>query len=284
MNEIVLESYGKINLGLDVLYKKENGYHEINTIMQQISLKDIVTIRDNKKGIIIESNNKDMPVNSENLVYKAWKAIKEKTGIKRGIHIKIHKNIPMAAGLAGGSSNGAAVLKGLNKLWELGLKDEELKAIGKELGADIPYCIQGGTALAQGIGEKLYPLKSFAGIDVLLINPGILISTEDIYKSLNLEKRKPMNMEKIIRAIKDRDLEALGNNMENIMESVAIKENPIIGEMKKDMKKHGSLGSLMSGSGPTVFGLFQDEEKLEYCKKKLKEKYKKALIIKSKTR
>ncbi len=284
MKKLVLESYGKINLGLDVLYKRSDNYHEISTVMQQISLKDIIEIEESDKNeISIESNNKDMPLGSDNLVYKVWESLKEISGIKKGIHIRIHKNIPLAAGLAGGSSNGARVLVALNKLWKLGYSEEKLREIGKDLGADIPYCIRGGTVLAQGIGEKLSPLKSFAGKDILLINPGIGISTEVIYGKLDLKNRKPINMEKIIRAIEDDDIKALGHSMENIMEEVAIRENPIIGEMKKDIIKYGGLGALMSGSGPTVFGLFEDEEKLEYCEEKLREKYKKALIIKSKT-
>ena len=168
MKEIVIESYGKINLGLDVLYKREDGYHEIKTIMQQISLSDTLTLREMKENIALESNNTDLPMDSSNLVYKAWKAIQRRTGINRGIEINIHKRIPIAAGLAGGSTNASAVLKGLNELWELGLKEEELKNIGVEIGADVPYCIMGGTALAEGIGEKLTKLRAFKDKNLLL--------------------------------------------------------------------------------------------------------------------
>lgn len=283
MRELVLESYGKVNLGLDVLYKRDDGYHELNTIMQQISLKDIITIKNNKKGIIIESNNKDLPLDSTNLVYRAWKKLKEKTGIDRGIHVNIYKNIPLAAGLAGGSSNAAAILKGLNQLWKLGLRDKDLRIIGKELGADVPYCIGGGTALAEGIGEKLLKLKSFKGKNILLVNPGIFISTEDVYSKLDLENQKRINIKKILEAIEDDNLKTLSENMGNVMEKVVINENPIIGEIKDDMMEYGSLGSLMSGSGPTVFGFFHDEDKLDYCEKKLKKKYNKGLVIKAKT-
>lgn len=285
MNKLVLESYGKINLGLDVLYKKENGYHEINTIMQEISLRDIVTLKNiDEKHIIIESNKREMPLASENLAYKAWEAIKEKTKIDRGIYIKIEKNIPLAAGLAGGSSNGAAVLKGLNQLWDLGLSKEELRDMGKELGADIPYCLLGGTAQAKGIGEKLESLKSFSGKDLLLINSGLAMSTEDVYKKLDLKNRKAMDIKKIKEALEEENLEKLESHMTNIMETVAIGEKPIIGEIKKHMLEYGAKASLMTGSGPTVFGLFENEEKLDYCKEKLEKIYEKALIIKCKTR
>ena len=152
MKTITLESYGKVNLGLDVLYKRRDNYHELRTIMQEISLKDTVTIKEIKDGIIIESNNKDVPLDHRNLVYKAWEGIKKKSGLNNGVHIKIHKKIPGAAGLAGGSTNAAAVLRGLNQLWDLNFSQEELRIMGKELGADVPYCISGGTALAEGIG------------------------------------------------------------------------------------------------------------------------------------
>lgn len=283
MKELVLESYGKINLGLDILYKRKDDYHELRTIMQQISLKDIITIKKIKEGIIIESDNKNIPLDYTNLVYRAWEKLKEKTGINKGVHIKIHKKIPVAAGLAGGSTNAASVLKGLNQLWNLELSDEELRVIGKELGADIPYCIMGGTALAEGIGEKLTKLRSFRGKDILLMNPGIAISTADIYSKLNLERKERIDIKSIISSIKNDDIESVAHNIENIMEEVVIGENPIIGQIKRDMIKHGALGSLMSGSGPTVFGLFDDEDKLIYCQNKLLTKYNKGLVIKAKT-
>lgn len=283
MKEITLESYGKINLGLDILYKRPDDYHELKTIMQQISLKDIITIKEIKEGIIIESNNKNIPLNHENLAYRACKIIKETMKINKGIHIKIHKNIPVSAGLAGGSSNAATVLKGLNQLWDLKLTEGELRKLGKVLGADVPYCIIGGTALAEGIGEKLMPLKSFGGKDILLINPGIEISTEEVYGKLNLEKVEAMDMDKIIASIENNDIKYLSKNIKNTMEKVVIMENPIIKNIKVDIVKHGGLGALMSGSGPTVFGIFDDEEKLSYCEEKLSKKYNKALVIRAKT-
>lgn len=283
MDELIIESYGKINLGLDILYKRKDSYHELKTIMQQISLKDIITIKEIEEGIVIESNSSDIPLDSTNLVYKAWDKLRGLAINPKGIHIMIHKEIPVAAGLAGGSTNAASVLKGLNEFWNLGLSEEDLRNIGKDLGADIPYCIMGGTALAEGIGEKLTRLNDFSGKHILLINPGIGISTEDVYSKLNLDHVKRMDIEKIIESIENDDLESLAKNMTNGMEKVVIDENPIIGEIKEDILGCGALGALMSGSGPTVFGLFNDETKLDFCKKKLSKKYSKGLIIKAHT-
>ena len=283
MKEITLKSHGKINLGLDVLYKREDGYHEINTIMQQIDLCDTLTIREKEEGIIIKSNNKDLPLDSSNLIYKAWEKLQEKTGIKKGIEVTVDKRIPIAAGLAGGSSNAAVVLKGLNELWDLSLDEKSLREIGVEIGADVPFCITGGTALAEGIGEKLTKLKPFKDKDLLLVNPGLTISTAEVYGSLKPNGKRRLNVEKIIQFIEKNDLHSLAKHIVNVMEEVVIKKNPIISEIKKDLIECGALGSLMSGSGPTVFGLFDDKEKLNFCKEKLKNKYTKGSIFSGKT-
>lgn len=283
MKEIIMESYGKINLGLDVLYKREDGYHEITTIMQQISLSDTLVISEIKEGIKLDCDNKEVPLDSTNLVYIAWRKLQERTGVNKGIKVKIHKKIPIAAGLAGGSTNAAAVLKGLNEIWRLGLSKEELMDIGVEIGADIPYCIMGGTALAEGIGEKLTEVKAFKEKNILLVNPGVGVSTADVYKSLRLNSRPRMNVKKIISSIENDDIKSLANSMTNIMEEVVIEKLPIIFEIKKDMMIYGALGSLMSGSGPTVFGLFDDLEKLNYCKKTLEKKYNNGVVILAKT-
>ena len=282
MEEIVLQSYGKINLSLDVLHKRTDGYHELNTIMQQIDLKDTIVLKNRKKGVKIQCNENEVPLDNTNLVYKAWEKIIEKTGVNRGIHITIHKNIPIASGLAGGSSNGAAVLKGLNALWDLNFSEEELREIGLEIGADVPFCIMGGTAHAEGIGEKLTKLKSFSNKMVLLANVGIPISTAYVYQNLNLNNvNRRIDIDKMVQYIEQDNLSKLAENMANIMEQVVIKEHPIIDELKKDMIKYGALGSIMSGSGPTVFGLFDDEEKLHRCKKELEKKVKKVFTAKT---
>ncbi len=282
MEKIALESYGKINLSLDVLGKREDGYHELNTIMQEIELKDTIILEEKATGIKIQSNDKNLPLDNTNLVYKAWEKIMDKVGENKGISITIDKKIPLAAGLAGGSSNAASVLKGLNQLWNLKLSKEELMDIGLEIGADVPFCIMGGTAWATGIGEKLTRLKPFSDKMLLLANPGIFVSTKKVYNNLDLNQMGNINIEEIIYFIEEENLLKLGQNMANTMEKTVIKKYPIIAQIKKDMLKYGALGSLMSGSGPTVFGLFDDKEKLLRCKEELEKKV--PIVIATKTR
>lgn len=282
MEELIIEAYGKVNLALDVIRKRNDGYHDINTIMQQIDLKDIVTIKDREKGIKIECNNPEVPVDSSNLVYTAWEKMKEKAKIDRGVHIIIEKNIPVASGLAGGSTDAAAVLKGLNKLWKLNFSKKELMDIGVSIGADVPYCIMGGTALAEGIGEKLKILKSFSNKLILLANPGISVSTAHVYDSLRLDKiEKSPDMDMLVQAVENDDIYTLAKNMGNILEQVTVEEFSQIKTIKEDMIRYGALGSLMSGSGPTVFGLFDDEKKLVKCKEYLEKKVAKVIITKT---
>jgi len=276
MSKIIMDAYGKINLSLDVLRRKSNGYHEVKMIMQQINLKDIVTIEEIEGNqVIIESNNTKVPTDSSNLVYKAWKLLSEKSGISKGVRIHIEKNIPVAAGLAGGSSNAGAVLKGINKLWDLGLTTEELMEIGLNIGADVPYCILGGTALAEGIGEKLTKLPSFKHKYILIANPGVEVPTPYVYKNLDLSNidEHPRTKE-LIKAMEENDLKFISENMMNLLETVTIKKEPIVQEIKDTMTEHGALGSLMSGSGPTVFGIFDNRKDLERCKEKLPESIK----------
>ena len=281
MEQLTIESYGKINLALDVLYKREDGYHELNTVMQQISLKDKLIFKEIDSGIIVESRGLKIPLDSTNLVCRAWEYMKDLSGIDKGIHITIEKNIPVAAGLAGGSSNGAATLKALNQLWNLNLSLEELMEIGVKLGADIPFCLLGGTALAQGIGEILTPLQSFNDVYILLGNPGIGVSTEYAYSKLKLEEKKDTDVSKLISCMDIKDLKCVGSSLENIMEEPIIEENPIIKEIKDNMLASGALGTLMSGSGPTVFGLYQDEHSITQAKQKLLEIIDKVYICKT---
>jgi len=282
MNEIVLDAFGKINLALDVLYKRDDGYHEINTIMQQIDLKDTIILRNRHRGIGIQCDDKRIPTDERNLVYKAWEKVVEKTNVKRGIDIIIEKRIPLAAGLAGGSTDAAAVLKGLNVLWNLNLSQEELMEIGKEIGSDVPFCILGGTAHGKGTGEKLKGLKSFSNKLILLANIGVEVSTQQVYKSLNLkEKTSILDMEKLVKYIEDDNLIGVARNMENTLESVVLKEYPVIEEIKEEMVKLGALGALMTGSGPTVFGIFDDEDKLYSCKEVMEKRIKKVIATKT---
>lgn len=283
MEKIEIKSYAKVNLALDVLYKRSDDYHEIDTIMQQIELHDLLTIENiDGRDIRIRSNMNDLPLDSSNLVYRAWEAIKKRTGIERAIRVGIDKRIPVAAGLAGGSSNAAATLLGLNELWDLKLSRRALQEIGLGIGADLPYCLVGGTAHARGIGEVLTRLKPFKDKQLLLFNPGIEISTAAVYGNLQIDKSSRIDIEKIIDFIERDDLKALAESMENMMERSVIEEYPIIGQAKSDMVRFGALGSLMSGSGPTVFAFFDDLDKLAYCKEKFQKKYK-GTIIQSKT-
>ena len=280
METIEKLSFAKINLALDVLYKRDDGYHELNTIMQEIDLADKLTFTNKDKGITIECNNKSLPKDSSNLVYKAWNAIRDYSGLDRGIHIDIQKNIPLAAGLAGGSANCATTLKVLNELWDLSLTQEELLEIGKKLGADVPFCIMGGTAKAQGIGEKLTKLNPFKDKLILIGNPGMEISSRYAYSRLKFSDKK-IDIDSIISSMEDDDLKAVGEKIENIMENPIISENSIIASIKDKMVKNGALGALMSGSGPTVFGLFDDRDKILYAKKELEKDIKTVHICKT---
>ncbi|NLX62633.1 MAG: 4-(cytidine 5'-diphospho)-2-C-methyl-D-erythritol kinase [Tissierellia bacterium] len=282
MDEIILDAFGKINLALDVLYKRHDGYHEINTIMQQIDLKDTIILRNRPKGISIQCDDNRIPTDERNLVYKAWEKMVEETKKERGLEVIIKKRIPPSAGLAGGSTDAAAVLKGLNILWDLNMSQKELMEIGRGIGADVPFCILGGTAQAKGIGERLKSLKGFSNKLILLANIGIEISTKYVYENLNLKRKgSPIDIDQIAKYIEEDNLIGLAKNMVNILETVVVKEYPIIEEIKKEMLEEGALGSLMSGSGPTVFGIFDDEDKLNRCKKVLEKKI--DMVIATKT-
>ncbi len=260
MNSICIKARAKINLSLDVLRKREDGYHDVQMIMQSISLHDKVFLGQvEKKSIKISCDKKWVPSNSDNIAYKAAKLLMDKFDLQKGIDIKIVKNIPVAAGLAGGSADAAAVLKGMNELFSLNLEQEELMQLGKTIGADIPFCIKGGTMLAEGIGEVLTDLKPLNNVDIVLVKPKISVSTAWVYKNLNIEKiaSRPYT-DYLISMIEKRDLQNLGNKMVNVLEAVTIRKHEIICEVKEKLVKLGALGSMMSGSGPTVFGIFEN--------------------------
>lgn len=282
MKEITLNSYGKINLSLEVINRREDGYHNLVTVMQEIDLKDEVTITKGEE-FKITSNIKELPRGEENLVYKAWELLKPYKKTDTEVEIHIEKKIPMGAGLAGGSSNAGAVLKGLNQLWNLKLTEEELEKLGVKIGADVPFTIRGGTKLAKGIGNEFTFLPSLSNIDILLINPQINIRTEDVYKNLIIEETNLEKTEKLIKGIENRDLNLIGQNLTNSLESVVFKEYEIIKTLKEELKELGALGSLMSGSGSSVFGIFENERELEKAKKELKTKYPNYLILKVNT-
>ena len=267
MKSISMKAYAKINLGLDVIGKLENGYHEVRMIMQSVDLYDKITVTRNDSGkITIKTNLSFLPTGPDNLVYKAADLLRQEFGIKDGIYIDLYKFIPVAAGMAGGSTDGAAVLKAVNQLFDLKLTDEELMERGAKLGADIPYCIMGGTALAEGIGEKLTKLPDCPRCYVVIAKPGISVSTRFVYENLVLdENTNHPDTDGMIKCIENNDIDGVAARLCNVLESVTEKEYPIIADIKKDMLSHGALNALMSGSGPTVFGIFKDKEKAEKC-------------------
>lgn len=262
MDTIVLRARGKINLTLDVVGKRENGYHDLRMIMQSINLYDTIKVKKTKTpGIKIENNLAWLPTDEKNIAYKAAELFLEETGIESGIYINIYKRLPVAAGLAGGSSNAAAVLVGLNKIFDTGFTRSQLMEMGLKLGADVPFCILRGTALAEGIGEELTVLPSLPYTHILLAKPNVSVSTAAVYKSLKLDKIKEHpDTDEVVQAIKKGDRTFVINNMKNVLEEVTIKMHPQIQHIKNDMLKYGALGTMMSGSGPTVFGIFETKE------------------------
>ncbi|MBI5747681.1 MAG: 4-(cytidine 5'-diphospho)-2-C-methyl-D-erythritol kinase [Nitrospinae bacterium] len=259
MKTIKIKSPAKINLGLKVVGKRSDGYHNIETIFQMVSLYDDITLIESESGITLYSNNKNIPLNEKNLAYRAAYLLRERTGVKKGVKIEIDKNIPVSAGLGGGSSNAAVTLLGLNHIWELKLPKEELLSIARLLGADVPFFLSGVRALGTGRGDELQILPVADKFYVILLNLGFSISTEWVYKNLKLEltkERKNINIKKFISkkgAIGDiRDI------LSNDLESVVMEKYDVIGRMKELLLSAGAYGSLMSGSGSTVFGIFKD--------------------------
>ncbi|HAH17638.1 4-(cytidine 5'-diphospho)-2-C-methyl-D-erythritol kinase [uncultured Eubacterium sp.] len=280
MQKIYVKAYGKINLGLDVLRKREDGYHDLRMIMQTVGIYDGIEIRRVKKsGIHIKCNVKSVPTDESNLVYKAAKLLMDEFNIIDGLEINIEKVIPVAAGMAGGSSDCAATLVGINRMFNIGLSESQLRERGVKLGADVPYCIMGGTALAEGIGEKLTKLTDAPACKVLLVKPPIGVSTGFVYGNLKIdENTKHPDIDVMLKGIEDSDYKAVSDNIGNVLESVTIPAYPIISEIKEDMLELGADNSLMSGSGPTVFGLFTDEDNIAQAYKVLSIKYPDAQI------
>ena len=261
MDTISLKALAKINLGLDVLRKREDGYHEVKMIMQTIHVfgrLDVKKIAEPK--IVIKTNLSFLPVNENNLVYKAGKLLMDEFSIREGVEVNLNKKIPVAAGMAGGSTDAAAMLYGMNELFDLKLKRNELMERGVKLGADVPYCLMRGTALAEGIGEKLTALPPMVKCPVLIAKPQISVSTKFVYQNLKLDETTVHpDIDRLISDIENKDLSAIAEHMGNVLETVTIPNYPIIDEIKKQMVKSGAIGAMMSGSGPTVFGLFSDE-------------------------
>ena len=273
-DRIQLKALAKINLGLDVLRRREDGYHEVKMIMQTISLHDDLEIRRIKTPEIqVKTNLYYLPTNENNLVYKAAKLLMDEFGIKEGVAIQLKKRIPVAAGMAGGSTDGAAVLWGMNQMYGLGLSRQELMERGVKLGADVPYCVQRGTALAEGIGERLSVLPSMPKCTILIAEPGISVSTKFVYENLHANDLRPEqhpDVDRMIEAMKEKNLDLLCERMGNVLETVTIPAYPVIQEIKEHMMACGAAGAMMSGSGPTVFGIFHSPAQAKAAMKDLK--------------
>ena len=273
MHSIKLKAMAKINLGLDVVGKRPDGYHEVRMIMQSIHLYDSISITKTKTNSIkISTNLPYLPVNENNLVYKAADLLLTEFHLPKGLFISLRKHIPVAAGMAGGSSDAAATLVGINKLFHLGLSKEELMKRGVTLGADIPFCIMRGTALSEGIGEILTPIMGMPDCPILIAKPDINVSTKYVYENLHLDSStKHPDIDGLIQSIKGHDLPGIADKIGNVLESVTVNKYPVIEKIKNCMKEQGALNALMSGSGPTVYGIFESKERAYKAMEHLKE-------------
>ena len=277
-----IKAYAKINLALDVVGKRDDGYHLLRMIMQTIDLYDIIEIKKINSGIKLKCNKPYVPTDERNLAYKAAKLFMETYSINDGIDIELVKNIPVSAGLAGGSTDAAGVLKLLNKLFQINADDNELKALGLKLGADVPYCINGGTALCEGVGEQITQLKQFKNKILILIKPPFGVSTKEVYRNFDLSKVifHP-RIETLIKSMENDDIYFVANNMKNLLENVTLKKHRVITSIKEEVRLNGAIGTMMSGSGPTVFAFFDDMLTAQLCYDNMKRKYKDVFITRT---
>ncbi|WP_294393045.1 4-(cytidine 5'-diphospho)-2-C-methyl-D-erythritol kinase [uncultured Clostridium sp.] len=274
-----IKAYAKINIALDVVGKREDGYHLLKMIMQTVDLYDVIEITKTSSDIKLNCNKPYVPTDERNLAYKAAKLFKEAYKINDGVSINLTKNIPVSAGMAGGSTDAAGVLKLMNRLFNVNASDDELRVLGLKLGADVPYCINGGTALCEGIGEQITQLKPFKDKIVVIIKPPFGVSTKDVYKAFDLSKVVfHPRTEDIMRAMENDDIHFVANNMKNLLENVTLRKHKVIVNIKEAVRSYGALGTMMSGSGPTVFAFFDDMLKAQNCYDEMKKKYKDVFI------
>ncbi len=273
MDKMELKALGKINLGLDVLGKRPDGYHDVRMVMQTIYLYDQITITKRKEsGIGLSTNLFYLPVNENNLAYRAAKLLTDEFEIRSGVDIFLEKHIPVAAGMAGGSSNAAAVLYGINRMFDLGLSMEELMKRGVSLGADVPYCIMRGTVLAEGIGEILTPLPPMPRCQIVVAKPPVSVSTKMVYEKIDSRRIvEHPDIDGIIEGLKEGDVTKIASRMGNVLEQVTVEEYPVIDKIKKLMDEGGAKGAMMSGSGPTVFGIFTEKSLAKKAALKIRE-------------
>lgn len=271
MDEYRIKANAKINLALDVVGKLPNGYHEVKMIMQSIALCDELTLKKAPEGITVTTDSQELSCGEDNLVYKAARLMFDTYGIRDGVHIHLQKTIPIAAGMAGGSTDAAAAMKGISRLFDLEVPLPRLMELGVSIGADVPYCILGGTALAEGIGEKLTPLTPAPDFYVLVAKPDISVSTKYVYENLDASgiTRHP-DVRGMAMAIESGSLQGVLDRMGNVLETVTIPAYPVIDSIKRRMRELGAVNSLMSGSGPTVFGIFLSEQAAEFACEQLK--------------
>ncbi len=272
MDRLDLNALGKINLGLDVLGKRENGYHDVRMVMQSVYVYDRICVEKKREaGIELSTNLGYLPVNENNLAYKAARLLMDEFSVQEGVKINLEKHIPVAAGMAGGSSDAAAILHGLNRMFEMGLSKEDLMKRGVELGADVPYCIMRGTALAEGIGEVLTPLPRIPKCFALIAKPPIIVSTKTVYEKLDaLEIVDHPDIDGIIEGLNQGDLDEICACMGNVLEKVTIEDYPVIEEIKNVMKENGAINAMMSGSGPTVFGIYKERKQAKAAGEKIR--------------
>lgn len=273
MDQCVRKAYAKINLGLDVIGRLENSYHMVKMVMQTVGIYDVLTLKKIPSGIVVTTDNGELPTDDNNLIYKAARLMREAYGITEGVSIHLEKNIPIAAGMAGGSTDAAGTFLGMNQLFEIGATIQELQELGVKVGADVPYCIMGGTALAEGIGEILSPLPAPPQCHLVVAKPDINVSTKYVYEHLDAEgvETHP-DIDGMIEALEEGELQGIVSRLGNVLETVTVKKHTIINTIKQCMLENGALGSLMSGSGPTVFGIFTDEQKAQKAKDEIEEK------------
>ena len=274
MDSIRLKARAKINLGLDVLGKREDGYHEVRMVMQTIGIYDrLILTKIPEEEIRITSKLAFLPVNENNLIYKAIKLLKDEYHFPGGVSVDLNKFIPVAAGMAGGSTDAASTMFGVNRLFGLNLSMGKMMELGVRLGADVPYCVMRGTALAEGIGEKLTRITPVPHMWILIAKPQINVSTRLVYEQLDMGGiQKHPDIDGIIRAIEAQDVVRIAQSMGNVLENVTVPLYPVIETIKQDMLSHGAINAMMSGSGPTVFGIFPDEQTTLACQAFLKEK------------
>ena len=261
MNEYRIKAYAKINLGLDVVRRLENGYHEVKMVMQTVGIYDVLEFQRTEGGIVITTDSGELPTDEMETYH-----------IGEGVKIHLEKHIPIAAGMAGGSTDAAATLKGMNRLFDLGCTLKDLMELGVKIGADVPYCVMGGTALAEGIGEKLTPLAPAPDCYVLVAKPDINVSTKYVYEHLDAQEIvKHPDIDGMVEAIAEESLQGILDRMENVLETVTVSAYPVIQTIKDRMKELGAINSLMSGSGPTVFGIFVEKDMARRAYDKLEE-------------